>query len=80
VVREATSTTKSPFDPETNSFQVEGLGGRVYRLARDAILDAWSADWPGWCFVRMTKHGQPVLVRAPWHRLHAAHRPPRRYP
>jgi hypothetical protein len=62
--------------------EVEGLGGMRYRLARDGIAEVWSAAWPGWCFVRMSRarSDQPLLLRAPWHRIHAAHRPPRRNP
>jgi hypothetical protein len=59
--------------------EVEGLGGMRYRLARDGIADVWWAAWPGWCFVRMScaRSDLPLLLHAPWHRLHAAHRAPK---
>jgi hypothetical protein len=61
-------------------FEVTGMSGITYRLARDGIADAWSSNRPGWCFVRMTRGrpDMPLLVKAPWHMLHAAHRPPKR--
>jgi hypothetical protein len=63
-------------------FEVEGLGGHRFRLARDGVADAWSSAWPGWSFVRLSRGRPhlPLLVKAPWHVLHAAHRAPKKLP
>jgi hypothetical protein len=60
-------------------FEVTGLGGHRYRLARDGIADARSSARPGWSYVTLTRGRPdlPLLVKAPWHALHAAHRPPK---
>ncbi len=57
-----------------------GLGDSSYRLARDGIVDAWPASWPGWSFVRLSRGNPalPLLVRMHDGRLRTAHRAPRR--
>jgi hypothetical protein len=61
---------------------VQGLDGRVFTLARDAIVDAWPADpaWrPGhWSFIRLkaSRPDLPLLVNMSAGLLRAARRTP----
>jgi hypothetical protein len=45
----------------------------TYRLARDAIADAWPAASPGRSYVRLARGSIPILVHLRASALQAAH-------
>jgi hypothetical protein len=55
--------------PRIPPLQVPMPDGRHwYNLATTAITDFEDADWPGWSFVSLAGHAEPLLVPAgvPW--------------